>query len=324
MKRFITLLTSLTVALLACAGARAGGVMLGVHVGAQHDPRSQDKFEAFEKMIGRKMAIDNDHEDWAVFPNTDRVRWDRANGRRTMISWRIIFQRANPAKGCATGDAIVAGTYDAQLRKQAEQIKALGPPAVMVRFNYEMTNNEENTCFNGSPVKANLAAAGVKYVAAWKHVVDVFRKAGATNIEWVWAPGHKAYEDGHWKLFYPGNDYVDWIGIDNYNKLNVARSFATDPGMLAFYAATSGMGKPLMVAETGAVSDPQKNPDAQTLWLQTAREFLKTHPQIKAFCWWQNLGKLKREDPNYRGSGYELQGPGLEAFKEMARDPYFN
>jgi len=309
---------------LVCTPAWSGGVMLGVHVGSQHDPHSKEKFEAFEKMVGRKMAIDNDHEDWALFPDADRVRWDRANGRRSMLSWRIIFARSNPGGGCATGDDIVAGKHDAQLRKQAEQVKALGPPAIMVRFNYEMTNNEENTCFTGFKVKSNLNAAAAKYVAAWKHVVDIFRQAGATNVEWVWAPGHKAYEGGYWKLFYPGNDYVDWIGIDNYNKGKQAKSFATDPGMLAFVKGTEHMGKPLMVSETGAVNDPRQNPDPQALWLQGAREFLKAHPQIKAFCWWQNQGKLKREEPGYGGSGYMLEGQGLEAFKALAHDPYFN
>lgn len=318
------LLPLLCLTLLAGTNASAEpNVLLGAHVGSQHDPRSKEKFEAFEKAIGRKLTIDNDHEDWALFPDVDRVKWNRANGRRSMLSWRIVFQRSDPSKGCATADEITSGKYDDQLRKQAEQVKALGGPSILVRYNYEMSNNQENTCFTGFKVKTNLPLAGTKYIAAWKHVVDVFRKVGANNIEWVFAPGHNAYISGEWKQFYPGNDYVDWIGIDNYNKTNDARSFATDPGMLAFYAATSGMGKPLMVAETGAVSDPKKNPDPQTLWLQTAREFLKTHPQIKAFLWWQNAGKLKKEDRSYEGSGYELQGSGLEAFKAMANDPSF-
>jgi hypothetical protein len=117
------------------------GVMIGAHVGKEGDPRTKADFVALESAIGRKLAIDNDHEVWAAFPDTDRVRWDVQNGRLPMLSWRIGLSRDNSAVGCATGDAIVAGTYDAQLARQAAAAKALGAP-VLVRFNYEMTGKK--------------------------------------------------------------------------------------------------------------------------------------------------------------------------------------
>ncbi len=300
----------------------AAGAMLGAHVGTESDPTSKADFGALESSIGRKLAIDNDHEDWLVFPNVERVRWDVRNGRLSMLSWRILFSQRDLKAGCATADAILAGTYDAQLAKQAAATKALATP-ILVRFNYEMTSNEENTCFTGFPVKQNPAEAGRKYIAVWKHVVDAFRAAGATNVKWVWAPGHKAYAKGLWRQFYPGAAYVDWVAVDYYNKLPTPLSFADDAGVQAFYAQTASLGKPLMVAETGAVNDPKLNPDPQTLWLTTARAFLKAHPAIKAFLWWDTPGRYAKANPGYGGSGYVLQGPGLAAFKAIADDPYF-
>ena len=311
-----------SVAMLAGFNNAPANVMLGVHIGPEGNPNKEAEFAALERAIGRKLAIDNDHEDWAVMPDVARIRWDVTQHRLPMISWRIIFQRSDPEKGCATADAIMAGKYDAQLDRQARAVKALGTP-LLIRFNYEMTGNEENTCFNGFNVRQDPAAAGTKYVVVWKRVVDRFRAAGATNAKWVWAPGHKAYEKGIWRMFYPGNEYVDWIGVDDYNKTLTPRSFAEDPGINAFYNATSGMGKPLMVAETGANADPAQHPDPQTLWLTTARQFLNTHPAIKAFVWWNQPGRLRRDNPNYTGMGYVLQGPGLSAFKAMATDPNF-
>jgi hypothetical protein len=321
MKPCSTLFVAGLVALAAFGNASAG-VMLGAHIGPEGNPNKQADFAALENAIGRKLAIDNDHEDWAVMPDIARIRWDIAQHRLPMISWRIIFERSDPEKGCATADAIQAGKYDEQLDRQARAVKALATP-ILIRFNYEMTNNEENTCFTGFRVKRDLPTAGAKYVAVWKRVVDRFRAAGATNVKWVWAPGHKAYEKGIWQMFYPGSTYVDWIGVDDYNKSATPASFATDPGINGFYSATSGMGKPLMIAETGAANDPAQHPDPQTLWLTTAREFLKQHPAIRAFVWWNQKGKLKRENPNYGGTGYVLQGPGLAAFKAMANDPWF-
>jgi len=319
-------LIAFTAALVFCtslvSGVAPAGVMLGAHIDNERAQNSKSDFTAFESTIGRKLAIDNDFQDWAEFPKVERVKWDVANGRMTMLSWRIIFHRYNPAGGCATAEAITAGTYDAQLKQQATAAKALGVP-ILVRFNYEMTNNEENACFTGFKPKQNPSVAGSKYIAAWKHVVDRFRAVGATNVKWVWAPGHHAYEGGLWRMFYPGADYVDWIGVDDYNKGDTPASFATDPGILAFYAATSSMGKPLIVAETGAVNDPGKHPDAQTLWITTAHAFLKTHPAVKAFVYWNTRGRFARDHQRYGGSGYTLQGPGLAAFKAMADDPYF-
>jgi hypothetical protein len=309
------------------AGPALAGVMLGAHIDAGHDPNSQADFAALEAAIGRKLAIDNDHEDWKEFPNVDRIRWDARNGRMSMLSWRIVFDRGDPSAGCATADAIDAGTYDTQLRKQAQAIKSIGRP-VLIRFNYEMTNNKQSTCFTGFRGRSNLPLAGSKYVTAWRHVVDVFRSVGATNARWVWAPGHQAYVNGHWKPYYPGDAYVDWIGVDCYNKGGTPASFADDPGIQAFYRVAAPMGKPLMVSETGALNDPRLNPDPQTVWLTTARAFLKSKPAIKAFVWWSSSGlhrhrRHRNSDPTYAGSGYALKGSGLAAFRAMANDPYF-
>lgn len=320
MRRWISGLVGLSFALMSAHASAA--VMLGAHVGAEKSPGSKADFVALETALGRKLAIDNDHEDWADFPNLDRLKWDAQNGRLSMLSWRIIFHRESPQGGCATADAINSGAYDNQLRRQAEALRAFGR-RILVRFNYEMTNNEENTCFTGFKVKQNPSVAGAKYVAAWKHVVDIFRSAGATNVEWVWAPGHKAYAQGLWKQFFPGAVYVDWIGIDYYNKQDVLKSFADDPGIQAFYSQTAGLGKPLMVAETGAVNDPRMNPDPQTRWLMTARAYLRSRPAIKAFLWWDTPGKYAKQNPGYGGDGYRLSGSGLAAFRDMADDPYF-
>ncbi len=302
--------------------AAVAGVMLGAHVGADNDPSGEQEFEALEAQLGHRLAIDNDHEDWTYFPRADRVRWDVRSGRLPMLSWRIIFHRNQPSGGCATADAINGGAYDAQLARQASAARALAT-RVLVRFNYEMTSNEENTCFTGFVVKDNPNLAGAKYVAAWRHVVDIFRKVGATNVEWVWAPGHTAFGSGMWRSFWPGGDYVDWIGVDYYNKPDVVKDFAADRGMQAFYAVGTSLRKPLMVAETGAINDPRMNPDPQTAWLLGARSFLKSHPAIRAFLWWDTPGRYFKDNPGYGGTGYLLTGAGLAAFKAMADDPYF-
>jgi hypothetical protein len=302
--------------------AAAGHVLLGAHVGHRSSKTSRAQFAALESAIGGKLAIDSIYNDWAEFPYSARVTWDKQSGRRTMISWRVVFQSGGPPLQCATAADIVAGVYDTQLARQATAIKALGAE-VLIRFNYEMTDNQENTCFTGFPVNQNPPLAGARFVAAWKHVVSLFRATGATNAQWVFAPSGGAYKSGYWRYFYPGAAYVDWMAADQYNKTDAPRSFATDPDVLAFYAAAAPLGRPLMISETGANNDPSLDPDAQTRWLTTLQVFFKSRPALSAFVYWDDPGIYIQQHRNYGGTGYVLSGPGLAAFKAIANDPYF-
>ena len=59
-----------------------------------------------------------------------------------------------------------------------------------------------------------------KYIAAYRHVHDLFVADGATNVYWVWCPlvaDVPAEAWNHWTNYYPGDAYVDWVGLDAYN-----------------------------------------------------------------------------------------------------------
>ena len=304
-----------TLAIADCAPA-AAEVILGVHVGPPNDPNWQSELTALETQIGRKLAIDSDYTDWAGFPDTPRLSWDRQTGHLPMQSWRVQFSEAEPIT-CATAAAINAGVYDTQLMRQARAVKAAGS-TVLVRFNFEMTDNQENTCFTGFPVQDNLPLAAQEFITAWRHVVDRFRSAGATNVQWVWAPGRGAYENEIASMFYPGPAYVDWIGIDMYNKTLQPIPFSSSGGVNQFYAWASTEGKPLMISENGAYDDPSQDPSPQSEWISTARTFMKASPAIKAYVYWGAIPPTPPPPPTY-----QLQGLGLEAFKALANDPYF-
>jgi beta-mannanase len=61
-----------------------------------------------------------------------------------------------------------------------------------------------------------------EFIAAWRHVVERFRAAGAGNVIWVWSP-HVAYE--YWDLYYPGDEFVDWAatGVLNFGPIASGR-----------------------------------------------------------------------------------------------------
>jgi beta-mannanase len=80
----------------------------------------------------------------------------------------------------------------------------------MIRFGQEM---------NGSwyPWSAAAGNPASSFVSAWRHIVRVFRREGARNVKWIWAPYVNANGRLGFKRFYPGDRYVDWVGLDGYN-----------------------------------------------------------------------------------------------------------
>ena len=57
-----------------------------------------------------------------------------------------------------------------------------------------------------------------EFVAAWRHVVTLFRNNGATNVKWVFNPTTDTYaETTDVRTIFPGSNYVDLLGLDGYN-----------------------------------------------------------------------------------------------------------
>lgn len=157
------------------------------------------------------------------------------------------------------------------------------------------------------------------YVGAWRHVVDIFREEGATNAMWVWNPHDRSYPDFTWNdphLYYPGDDYVDWVGLTGYNTGPRAgdpwRSFDEIYGSVYADYRLHYPRKPLLITEFS--SDEQGGDKAA--WIRDAFQALKRYPAIKYavwfdFPWWKWEYRLD-------------SSPGaFNAFGESWRDPYF-
>lgn len=87
-------------------------------------------------------------------------------------------------------------------------------------------------------------------VAAWRHVVTVFRKAGATNVKWIWITSPLWARSGPLPQLWPGPIYVDEVGIDGYFRQ------PTDTFDSIFGRTITQLrqitNKPLLIAETAA------------------------------------------------------------------------
>lgn len=154
-------------------------------------------------------------------------------GMAPMISWNLPM----------TGGSVTDGSKDTYIKAQAEAIRAYAKP-VFVRLDWEM-----NASWNPGWNEPGVTPA--QYIASWRHVYQVFQQEGATNAAFVWCPtlwnGPGGLSPSTW---YPGDQYVDWIGVDAYPQSAVQSFILNGPGGLddqeAFAAAHQ---KPMMVAE---------------------------------------------------------------------------
>ena len=141
--------------------------------------------------------------------------------------------------------AVARGEYDFYVDRWAAAAARFDRP-FLLRFAHEMNDPYRYPWGPQNNTKED-------FIAAWKHVVERFRLAGAVKVIWVWSP-HVAYD--WWDLYYPGADSVDWVATGVLNYGPIARwsrwwTFAEIFG--THYEKLAAFGKPVMIAELGSL-----------------------------------------------------------------------
>lgn len=165
--------------------------------------------------------------------------------------------------------AIVEGKFDNQLRGIAQTLVGY-TGRVFLRYAHEMNADWYPW---GIGVNGNTAAS---YVRAWRHVHDVMSSI-APNILWVWAPA-AGQDDVDLADVYPGDEYVDYVGVTGYGRPNES---ATAEGTFGdWYAAVRKItDKPAIISETGASGKHKVE------WIRSLPDFLDEHRDIEGFIW---------------------------------------
>jgi mannan endo-1,4-beta-mannosidase len=107
----------------------------------------------------------------------------------------------------ASVSAIAAGDYDSYLRAYAESVQDFGH-AVVIGFGHEM--NAPWYSWGYGHVRP------ATFIAAWRHIVTLFRSQGADNVTWLWTVNQDRPGTGPIASWWPGAQYVTWVGIDGY------------------------------------------------------------------------------------------------------------
>jgi mannan endo-1,4-beta-mannosidase len=139
---------------------------------------------------------------------------------------------------------IASGKFDSYLRSYAAAVKTFGRQ-VILSFAHEMNGDWYSWGYKHTSAKV--------FVAAWQHIVTVFRAAGTKNVTWLWTINiYNMYASltSDPAIWWPGSSYVNWVGIDSYY-YHKSQTFAQmfGPTIVDVRQFTSD---PIIIAETGA------------------------------------------------------------------------
>jgi beta-mannanase len=260
------------------------GIAVGayVHANGQYAPGTMDWYTA---LVGRKPAVLMWYQDWihwCDFPVTsmDSVR---VRGAMPMVTWEpwdnALGTAAQPAFRLSS---IARGESDGHIRRWAKQARDWGHP-LYLRFAHEMNGGWYPW---GTQPGNLLGNAPADYVDAWRHVYEVFAEAGATNVRWVWSPNIIYPGAAPLADVYPGDAYVDWVGLDGYNTETAGgghwRSMAAlfTPSYDTLSALT---GKPMLIAETA--SSERGGNKAEWITEAFTHDIPSRLPRVRAVIW---------------------------------------
>ncbi len=237
-----------------------------------------------EQLANRPLDIVHTyHVNGQLFPTAAERAEALAPGsnRLLLINWK-------PATDM-TWAAVAAGQADARIDALANYIDATFP----YRFFLTVWHEPENDVI-ATPGSGMTAA---DYAAMYRHVVLRLRRDGVDNAVTVMNyMGFDKWAVTSWfGQLWPGDDVVDWIGLDPYGTGATSGYTAQDfptlvnrpldyfPGYYT-WATTAHPGKPIMLAEWGVVQDPA-NPDGQARFFADVASELRSFPAIHALVY---------------------------------------
>jgi Glycosyl hydrolase family 26 len=299
------------------------GATIGSHLTGDQAPWDMNAVASFEQGAGKSASMVQFFQpfaqcggsgcDFYSFPTTpmDDIR---GHGSIPVLSWSSQAIPSTLNQPDFQLSDVISGRYDEYIAEFAAEARDWGHP-FFLRFNWEMNGN-----WFPWAEGVNGNAAG-EYVAAWRHVHDIFAAAGATNVSWVWCPfvdpGGSMTDLGS---LYPGDGYVDWTGLDGYN-------WGTNPASPRGWRSFDQLfrdtydeivegiapSKPMVLAEVGS----SEHGGSKAEWIRDALARVPAeYRQVRAFLWFDKF------DDNMDWP-IETSADATQAFAEQIQQPVY-
>jgi hypothetical protein len=194
-------------------------------------PWTYQPMARFASVAGRKPNITIYYSRWG---DPFRARFATAAAQ----AGAVVLVHLEPRRESMV--AIASGGWDRYLHRYAAQVRHYGGP-VILSFAPEANGRWYPWGWHHTYPR--------DWVRAWRHVVTLFRASGATNVTWLWDVSAENRATGPLRDWWPGPEYVDWVGVDGYY-FTPADTFASVIGRTV-YQIREFASKPILLSEVG-------------------------------------------------------------------------
>lgn len=274
-----------------------------------------------EEELGKHLEAARVFRRWGQPLFDEDQLWARDTGHTIFVSVKSRHPDGSKIKWRNIADAGPGSRLHDEMLRQARQIRDFGAP-VYVTFNHE-------------PDAKTSRAMGdaAEFVAAWRNVIDTYREAGVSNARYVWVMTEAAFHSDAAvaAAYYPGDGYVDHIGVDAYNWFGCATEKAGDGRWRSPERILAGHrrfgeqhpGKGLMVLEWGSAEDPER-PGRKARWIRDAAElFLQPRwGQYRVILHYDARSLETKQSPC--DFDYQTSSSALAAWRDMGNHPAYD
>lgn len=285
-------------------------IALGAYV--DHVPYNASYLDQFRAQVGRNPAIVMWYQDWAggyasLF-DINRLNVATSRNAIPLITWEPWDYTKGRNQPNFSLRSIVNGSHDAFIRSWAQQAAAWGG-RLYIRFAHEMNGTWYPW---GIGVNGNAPA---QYISAWRHVVNIFRQEKATNVRWVWTPSILLYKQkaSLLKSYYPGDSYIDWVGLDGYNNGHSEWTSLFKVFSSSYQALAALTKKPMMLGEVASAE--QGGNKGSWITQGFIQDIPKHFSRIRAVIWFDASGT--------RDWQINSSSRALSAFRQVARSSLY-
>lgn len=285
--RFSKIIAVIALSLVLCSSTVSAGVsmsdegfQLGAWLGVQ---ANTSEINSWQSLAGCKLDTIMAYMDWGTDFNGIKSTIMSSiydNGSEATITWEPWGLNNND---------IAQGKKDSYIRQMASDMKAFNKE-IYISLMHEANGNWYDWAIGDSNVNTNQT-----YIAAYRHVVDIFRQVGANKVKFIWNvnagnSGAGTSYTGH----YPGDAYVDYVAIDGYN-WGTTQSWGStwqsfDSIFAAPYEALSRYNKPILITEFSCTEIGGN----KAQWITETFNTIRTkYPKIKLVSW---FGENKETD----------------------------
>ena len=306
--------------------------------GATASEVNREKIREYHELAGKKAAWAYFANDWLdgkiVFPR-ESVNIIESEGLvpyLRLLPWSIMSAKVTKADPVFNMASLISGKHDKALKEFFLQAREHGP--LMMEFGPEVNGDwfPWNGRWNGGSKRngygdPHYPDGPERFRDAFRRVIDISREAGAHNITWVFhidsaKSPHKEWNDV--KYYYPGDHYIDWIGISVFGaQLPDHEWIIFQKKLKNFVPEIERMQstRPWLIAEFASI-ERRNDPNKKAIWIQQALRSIESglFRKVKGITYWHAFGWLANGTASFR---IDSSPQSLLSFRTEIQKPFW-